>query len=176
MTGTWFAEGSQSNAWRGDPAHLFGCMGYVKVCGLNLDRIVNSLHGRMWQDDSEVWLISFIEFGIILTFCSSSTIITEVVGSCRSTVGLGYTYFYFTFNEPESKGGYHITVPHDASLESQEAIVKLLLDAGADVNASSAYYGAPLATASAWGHDSVVKLLAASNAFLYAFGVRYGIT
>ena len=112
----------------------------------------------------------------ILSFCSSSTIITEVVGSCRSTVGLGYTYFYFTFNEPESKGEYHVTALHVASLEGQEAVVKLLLNAGADVNASSAYYGAPLATASARGHDSVVKLLAASKAFIYAFGVRYGIT
>ena len=138
MTGTWFAEGSQCNAWRGDPGSFIWLHGIRKfVWPPNLDRIVNS---------------------------------------CRSTVGLGYTYFYFTFNEPESKGGYHVTVLHAASLESQEAVVKLLLDAGADVNASSAYYGAPLATASARGHDSVVKLLAASNAFLYAFGVRYGIT
>ena len=57
----------------------------------------------MWQDDSKVCLFSFVEFGYIPTFCSSSTIITEIVGSCRSTVGIGYAYFYFTFNEPEKQ-------------------------------------------------------------------------
>lgn len=50
---------------------------------------------------------------------------------------------------------------HTASLGGDEAVVKLLLDRGADVNAQGGYYGNALQAASSGGYEVVVKMLRA---------------
>ncbi|KAK7178124.1 hypothetical protein PSPO01_15822, partial [Paraphaeosphaeria sporulosa] len=55
-----------------------------------------------------------------------------------------------------------------------ETIVKLLLDAGADVNAQGGEYGNALQAASDGGHEAVVKVLVDKGADINAQGGRYG--
>lgn len=52
----------------------------------------------------------------------------------------------------------------DASRDGQLSIVKMLLDAGADVNALNKYGDTPLLWASYNGHNEVVKLLLIAGA------------
>ncbi|KAF2729562.1 hypothetical protein EJ04DRAFT_447022, partial [Polyplosphaeria fusca] len=51
-----------------------------------------------------------------------------------------------------------------ASYRGHEAVVKLPLDKGADVNAQGGHYGNALRTASWGGHEAVVKMLKARGA------------
>ncbi|PWO15022.1 hypothetical protein PtrARCrB10_12117, partial [Pyrenophora tritici-repentis] len=51
-----------------------------------------------------------------------------------------------------------------------EAIVKLLLNKGADVNAQGGEYGNALQAASAGGHEAIVKLLLDKGAGVNAQG------
>ncbi|KAF2726638.1 hypothetical protein EJ04DRAFT_176232, partial [Polyplosphaeria fusca] len=46
-----------------------------------------------------------------------------------------------------------------ASFRGHEAVVKVLLDKGPDVNAQGGYFGNALQMASYRGHEAVVKLL-----------------
>ena len=60
----------------------------------------------------------------------------------------------------------------EASAEGQEAVIKLLLDNGADINAQGGFYGNALQIASAGGHKAVVKLLLDRGADVNAQGGR----
>ncbi|EMR87690.1 putative ankyrin repeat-containing protein [Botrytis cinerea BcDW1] len=61
-----------------------------------------------------------------------------------------------------------------ASYEGHEAVVKLLLEAKADVNAQGGYYGNALQAASYEGNEAVVKLLLEAKADVNAQGGYYG--
>ena len=58
---------------------------------------------------------------------------------------------------------YH-TALQTASAISQDQIVQLLLEKGADVNASGGRYGTALQAASIKGHDRIVQLLLGAGA------------
>ena len=60
------------------------------------------------------------------------------------------------------------------ALYDLRGVVKMLLDAGADVNAQGGEYGNALQTASSRGHEAVVKLLLENGADVNAQGGEYG--
>jgi ankyrin repeat protein len=61
-----------------------------------------------------------------------------------------------------------------ASYRGHEAIVKLLVEKGADVNAQGGYFGNALQAASLGGHKAIVKLLVEKGADVNAQGGEYG--
>jgi ankyrin repeat protein len=61
-----------------------------------------------------------------------------------------------------------------ASAGGHEAMVKMLLDKGADINAQSGQYGNALQAASSRGHEAVVRLLLDKGADVNAQGGEYG--
>ena len=65
-------------------------------------------------------------------------------------------------------------VSYAASYNGHEQTVKLLLDAGADVNAQGGFYGNALQAASYNGHDQTVKLLLDAGADVNVQGGSYG--
>jgi ankyrin repeat protein len=62
------------------------------------------------------------------------------------------------------KGGEYGNALQAASYGGDEAVVKMLLDKGAEVNAQGGYYGNALQAASSRGHEAVVKVLVAWGA------------
>lgn len=54
--------------------------------------------------------------------------------------------------------------------------MRLLLESGADVNASGGQYGSMLQAVSYWSDDSIVRLLLESGADVNAQGGLYGTT
>ena len=71
------------------------------------------------------------------------------------------------------EGGFYGNALQAASLKGHEAVVKLLLDKNADVNAQGGAYGNALQAASLFGHEAVVKLLLDKNADVNAQGGHY---
>ncbi|OCK74175.1 ankyrin, partial [Lepidopterella palustris CBS 459.81] len=69
----------------------------------------------------------------------------------------------------EKKGSDGKTLLHLAA-EGHEAVAKLLVDKGADVNAQGGEYGNALYAASAGGHEAIVKLLVEKGADVNAQG------
>jgi ankyrin repeat protein len=74
-------------------------------------------------------------------------------------------------------------MPHDthysnalqaASAQGYKAVVRLLLDKGADVNVQCGQYGNALQAASYGGHEAVVRLLLSKDADVNAQGGMYG--
>jgi ankyrin repeat protein len=59
-------------------------------------------------------------------------------------------------------------------MEGHEAIAKLLIEKGADVNAQGGFYGNALQAASYEGHEAIAKLLIEKGADVNAQGGYYG--
>ncbi|KAF1968539.1 ankyrin [Bimuria novae-zelandiae CBS 107.79] len=70
-----------------------------------------------------------------------------------------YTIGWICAIEPESKDKYGLTPLSRAAQNGNEAVVKLLLDKGADLELKDKYGRTPLLWAVAKGHKAVVKLL-----------------
>ena len=66
------------------------------------------------------------------------------------------------------------TVIQKASLGGDVQMVRLLIDHGADINASHGFYGSALQAASAGGHSQVVKILLDNGADTNALGGYHG--
>jgi hypothetical protein len=73
-----------------------------------------------------------------------------------------------------AQGGDYGNALQAASVTGHEAVVKLLLNEGADVNAQGGHYGNALQAALATGHEAVVKLLLDKGADVNAQGGDYG--
>jgi len=63
-----------------------------------------------------------------------------------------------------AQGGLYDNCLHIASRFGKEAVVRLLLDNGANVNAPCGYYGDALQNAARNGHANIVELLLAKGA------------
>jgi ankyrin repeat protein len=61
-----------------------------------------------------------------------------------------------------------------AASEGNEAVVRLLIDRGADVNTQGGEYGHALQAAALVGHEAVVRLLVDRGADVNAQGGYYG--
>ena len=73
-----------------------------------------------------------------------------------------------------AEGGKYGNALQAASYKGNEAIVKLLLENGAEVNAEGGEYGNALQAASHEGNDATVKLLLENGAEVNAEGGKYG--
>lgn len=77
-------------------------------------------------------------------------------------------------NADVDAAGYYGNELQAASAGAYKQIVKLLLEKGADVNATGGHYGNALQAASATGHEESVKLLLDKKADVNATGGYYG--
>ena len=71
-------------------------------------------------------------------------------------------------------GGKYGNALHAALYRGKEAVVKMLLENGAEVNAEGGEYGNALQTASQKGNEAIVKLLLENGADVNAKGGKYG--
>jgi ankyrin repeat protein len=71
-------------------------------------------------------------------------------------------------------GGFCGNALQVASVEGNEAIVRLLLEKGAEVNAQGGHFGNALQSAAVMGHEAIVRLLLEKGAKVNAQGGQYG--
>jgi hypothetical protein len=73
-----------------------------------------------------------------------------------------------------AQGGRYGNALQAASVRGHEAVVKMLLDKGAEVNAQGGHYGNALYAASSRGHEAVVKMLLVKGADVNMQGGYHG--
>jgi ankyrin repeat protein len=132
---------------------------------LFLEENISCLHNARRADTPDG--LSYSEFGrtnFTSLHLASFLGFTEL---CEQLVGAGH--------DIHAKAGFESgSVLHSASYQGHEAIVRFLLQSGADVNDEGGRFGYALQAASDGGHEAIVKLLLQSGADVNAQGGECG--
>jgi ankyrin repeat protein len=94
-----------------------------------------------------IYYASYLELDFIL-----SKLLSRIVTSSRPSLAETSSIF-------NAEGGHYGNALQAASAEGLEAVVRLLLDKGADAHAEGGRYGNALQAASTQGHEAIVRLL-----------------
>ncbi|THU98747.1 ankyrin, partial [Dendrothele bispora CBS 962.96] len=102
---------------------------------------------------------------------SSENSNSSLYHTCARGMGVGVIVRLLLAN---AQGGKYGNALQGAAYNGNEGIVKLLVDAGADVNAQGGEYGNALQAAAYGGNEGIVKLLVDAGADVNAQGGEYG--
>ncbi|KAG9203889.1 hypothetical protein G6514_002050 [Epicoccum nigrum] len=157
------------------------CVRYLSFFDFETDFTVSARRGQssthnsldaMLEYSAEFWPMHFREAEFSM---SKDLVVTRLGLSVSDPKSISFSLWSTIY----SKAQYSAVRSHDphlgiVSLFGHGALVEMLLDKGADVNAQGGYYGNALQAASARGHEQVVKMLLDKDADVNAQGGDYG--